>query len=298
VTFSILARDPDNGELGVAVATRWPAVGAIVPWVEPGVGAVATQSFTNVGLGPRGLAAMRGGLAPSDALVVLLADDPEPESRQVALVDATGRAAGHTGSACVAVAEHICEDDVSVQGNMLVRPEVLPLMLESFHGTTGDLAERLVAAMRAGERAGGDVRGRSSAALLVAPGTRGASAYDRRFDLRVDAASHPLDELARLLTLARAYEALDAAIAAGERDDSAAALVGTTAARALAPDDAHVAYWHALALAANGDSAEARSVYRMALRVEPRLEDFGSRFMAAGHGAGFAGAMESLRDPD
>jgi uncharacterized Ntn-hydrolase superfamily protein len=298
MTYSIVAHDPETAELGVAVATRWPAVGAIVPWLEPGVGAVATQSFTNVGLGPLGLAAMRGGTAAPDALVALLADDPAPQLRQVALVDVRGRTAAHTGEACVSAAGHICEDGVSVQGNMLERPQALPQMLRAFRHTAGDLSERLLAAMRAGERSGGDVRGRSSAALLVAPAAPGASTVERRFDVRVDAAADPLDELARLLTLARAYEALDAAIAAGERDDSAGALAGTTAARALAPDDAHVAYWHALALAANGDSAEARSVYRTALRVEPRLEDLGSRFMAAGHGAGFAGAMESLRDPD
>ena len=298
MTYTILARDPQTGELAAAVATRWPAVGAVVPWVEPGVGVVATQAFTNIELGPHGLVAMRRGLPALAALTEVLAHESQPGDRQLGLLDAAGNSAGHTGSSCVREAGHIAQRNVIVLGNMLASQDVLPQMVEAFRDASGDVAERSLAALRAGDRAGGDVRGHGSAALLVAPGGTDASAIDRRFDLRVDAAAAPLEELARLLELGRAYEALEAAIDAAGREDLAAALAATGAARQLAPDDTQVAFWHALALAASGRLDEARPVYARAIHEQPSLSAFGSRLMSAGRAGGLVRALGSLGEPD
>jgi uncharacterized Ntn-hydrolase superfamily protein len=297
MTYSIVAFDGDTGEIGVAVQTRWPAVGATVPWVEPGVGAVATQSFTNVDLGPQGLALLREGKPAPVALRELVAGDAGRNVRQIGLVDATGRSAAHTGSDCVAEAGHVCETDVCVQGNMLERAGAWHAMLDAFRGTSGDLADRLLAALRAGERSGGDIRGCQSAALLVAPGSPGAEPWVRRFDLRIDDAPRPLEELARLLRVARAYEALRAAIAAIAAGDLEIALEATTAAHQLVPEDAQVTYRHAMVLLANGKTSEARPLLEAALRSEPRLAEFGHRFADAGHGAQIAHALRSVSRP-
>lgn len=297
MTYSVVAFDRDTGEIGVAVQTRWPAVGATVPWVEGGVGAVATQSFTNLDLGPMGLALMRAGKPAPVALRELVAGDHGRELRQVGLVDANGRSAAHTGVRCVAEAGHVCEPGVSAQGNMLERAEVWLVMLAAFRSATGDLADRLLAALRAGERSGGDIRGCQSAALLVAPGEPAAQPWARRFDLRIDDAPDPLGELARLLRVARAYEALRVAVQALDAGDVQAALVSTTAAHHLAPEDAQVTFRHAMVLLANGKTSEAEPLLEAALSSEPRLAEFGHRFADAGHGAESAAALRSVRRP-
>ncbi len=298
VTYSIVARDPDSGEIGAAVATCWPGVGAVVPWVEPGVGGLATQSFTNVALGPQGLALLRDGLPAPDVLRELVSDDPGRDVRQVGLVDASGRSAAHSGARCVAEAGHVCESGLSIQGNMLERPDTWLLMLEAFRGASGDLADQLMAALHAAEVSGGDLRGSRSVALIVAPGSPHARPWDRRFDLRVDASALPIDELARLLQVARAYEALDAAIEAAGLRHLATALAGTTVAHELAPDDAHVAFWHAMVLFASDRPDEARPLLEAALIQEPRLAEFGHRLAAAGHAGSLAPAMLALPRPD
>lgn len=292
MTYSIAALDRDSGELGVAVQTCGPGVGAAVPWVEPGVGAVATQSFTNVNLGVEGLARLRAGVAAAEALREIVARDAGRDVRQVGLVDAAGRSAAYTGSACVAEAGHVVAPGVSVQANMMQRAAVPAAMLDAFRHAEGDLAERLVAALRAAEREGGDVRGSQSAALLVAPGTPEAQPWARRYDLRVDSAHAPLDELERLLRLARAYEALDTAMGALAGGEVELVLASTTFAHRLAPEDAQLTYWHAMALLAIGRSDEARPLLDAALRSEPRLAEFGRRFAAAGHGGQLAEALE------
>lgn len=285
MTFSIIALDPDNGEIGVAVQTGWPGVGATVPWVEPGVGAVATQAFTNVDLGPQALALLREGEPAAAVLVKVVETDLDSDARQLGIVDAAGRAAAHTGIGCVAAAGHVCDQGVVVMGNMLERADAWLAMLDAFRAVTGDLADRLMAALRAAERAGGDIRGGQSAALLVAPGSTAAQPWARRFDLRVDASPRPLEELAGLLRLARAYEALGAALAATEAGALDLALEGTRLAHRLAPDDAQVAFWHAMVLFATDRPEEARPVLEAVLRSEPRLGEFGRRFAAAGRRA-------------
>ncbi|MGQ9583966.1 MAG: DUF1028 domain-containing protein [Anaerolineae bacterium] len=205
-TFSIVALDPANGDLGVAVASKFLAVGAVVPWARAGVGAVATQALANLAFGPRGLDWMAKGLPAGEALARLLADDPEREHRQAGLVDAQGRAAAHTGRECHAWAGHLTGEGFCCQGNILAGPEVIRAMAQAFHESKGELADRLMAALAAGDAAGGDRRGRQSAALLVVrEGGSYGGTLDRYVDLRVDDHSAPVSELARLLDLHRLY---------------------------------------------------------------------------------------------
>jgi uncharacterized Ntn-hydrolase superfamily protein len=281
MTYSIVARDPATGELGVAVQTRWPFVGETVPWAEPGVGAVATQSFAEKRYGPLGLERMRAGASAPDALAALLAEDDDREVRQVGMVDGHGRSASFTGSRCVFAAGHITSDDVAIQANMMERPTVWPAMADAFARASGDLADRLVAALRAAETEGGDVRGRQSAALVVVPAD--GPAWARRFEVRVDDHPAPLDELERLLGLARAYEAFDRADAPLQVGDFAAAAAAMDEAYALAPDDDQIALWTALVVGAAGDLDRARVLFGAARRAEPRSAEHLRRFLAMGH---------------
>ena len=199
MTFSIVARDPANGDLGVAVASKFLAVGSVVPWAMAEVGAIATQALANVSYGPDGLAALAGG---NDAAMVLAdlteADDGRSE-RQLGIVDARGRAATHTGTGCLVWAGGRVADSVAVQGNILAGPEVVDAMLTSFEAASGSLPDRLLTALLAGDRAGGDVRGRQSAALLVVRAGGGyGGTTDRWIDLRVDDHMDPVPELRRL----------------------------------------------------------------------------------------------------
>lgn len=281
MTYSIVARDPATGELGVAVQTRWPFVGETVPWVAPGIGAVATQSFADKRYGPLGLERMAAGVPPAEALASLLAVDDEREVRQVGLVDAQGRSASFTGARCVDAAGHVIAEDLAIQANMMERPTVWPAMATAFAEAPGDLADRLLASLRAAEAEGGDVRGRQSAALVVAPA--GGPAWARRFDLRVDDHRAPLDELERLLRLARAYEAFDRADGLSAAGDLAGAAAAMEVAHRLAPDDDQVTLWAALAVGAAGDTERARVLFAAARAVEPRSAEHLRRFLAAGH---------------
>ncbi len=281
MTYSIVARDPATGDLGVAVQTRWPNVGETVPWAEPGVGAVATQSFSEKSYGPLGLERMRGGASAPAALDALLALDEEREVRQVGMIDATGRSAAFTGARCVQAAGHVTGQDWSIQANMMERPTVWPAMAEAFRATTGPLADRLLAALVAAEGQGGDVRGRQSAALLVVPGS--GPAWATRYDLRVEDDRAPLDELARLLRLSRAYEAFDRSEAPAMAGDFGTAAAAMDEAHALAPDDDQITLWTAVMVGAAGRLDDARQLFAEASRVEPRAGEHLRRFIAAGH---------------
>jgi len=205
-TFSIVALDPETGDLGVATQSKFLAVGAVVPWARAGVGAVATQSWANTAYGPEGLRLMAAGWTAEEVLNYLIATDHNPAQRQVLLVDAHGRAAAYTGEGCYEWAGHIVGDGYACGGNILVNEETVQAMAETFESTTGPLAERLVAALAAGQAAGGDSRGRQSAALLV---VRTCGGYDGRndryIDLRVDDHPDPIPELERILKLHRLY---------------------------------------------------------------------------------------------
>ncbi len=287
MTYSIVALDPVTGELGAAVQTRWFNVGAFVPWVEAGVGAVATQSFTEVAHGFNGLRLLREGGSAAAALAALVASDPEESVRQIGIVDAAGGTAAHTGARCVRHASHLCEPGVSVQANMMEQPTVPAAMLEAFRGSGGDLVSRLMAALEAAEHEGGDVRGRQSAALVVAPGAEAAGGrpapWTRRADLRVEDHRRPLDEMARLVGVWRAYEAMDEAEEASIAGDDAAAATARDRSIALAPQDDQVVLWHAVGLAVAGRSAEAREALARAVAAEPRSGEHLRRFCEAGH---------------
>jgi uncharacterized Ntn-hydrolase superfamily protein len=205
-TFSIVARDPRNGDLGVAVASKFLAVGSVVSWAQAGAGAVATQAMANLAYGPDGLALLDQGRSAQEALDALLASDEQREHRQVGIVDARGGAAAHTGAQCMDWAGHIVGAGFAAQGNILAGPDVVRAIGETFTGAGGELAERLLAALAAGDVAGGDRRGRQSAALYVArAGGSYGGALDRYVDLRVDDHPAPVPELARLLKLHRFY---------------------------------------------------------------------------------------------
>ena len=280
MTYSIVARDATTGELGVAVQTRWPNVGETVPWAEPGVGAVATQSFSEKSYGPLGLARMREGQPAPEALAALLAVDEGREVRQVGMVDAAGRSASFTGSRCVEAAGHITTDGLAVQANMMERPTVWPAMAGAYGATRGELADRLLAALRAAEAEGGDVRGRQSAALLVVPAS--GPAWATRYDLRVEDDRAPLDELARLLRLARAYEAFDRTEEPAMAGDLQTAADAMTTAHELAPDDDQITLWTSLFYAGAGRIDEAKALFAEASRAEPRSGEHLRRFLAAG----------------
>ncbi len=255
MTYSIIARDPASGELGVAVQSHWFSVGPIVPWAAPGVGAVATQANAEVAYGPRGLALLAEGIAPADALDRLLAGDPLRESRQVALIDARGAVAAHTGSQCMAFAGDGQGDAVSCQANIMATAGVWPAMLEAYAAADGTLSERLLAALRAAEAEGGDLRGRQSAAILVVP-ARGEP-WETVVSLRVEDHPEPLGELQRLLGLHEAYRLADEADehqAAGRLDQAAARY---RRAFELAPGAAELRFWAGLGAAQGGDLDEA-----------------------------------------
>ncbi len=248
-TYSIVARDPLTGELGVAVQSHWFSVGSIVPWAEAGVGAVATQSFVDPSYGKLGLDLMRAGRTAPDALKALLAGDDGREVRQVAMIDTQGRVLAHTGAKNIQAAGHTVGKDYSVQANLMLNDKVWPAMSRAFEASSGDLAERMLAALDAAQAVGGDIRGKQSAAIIVVSGKPTGRAWaDRIFDLRVDDNPEPLKELRRLVTLQRAYNHMNAGDLAVEKKDNAQALREYAAAAKLAPDNLEMVYWHAVAL--------------------------------------------------
>jgi uncharacterized Ntn-hydrolase superfamily protein len=265
VTYSIVARDERSGELGVAVQSHYFGVGSLVSWAEAGVGAVATQSVAEPAYGQRGLDLMRGGASAPEALHRLLAEDRQERVRQVAFIDRHGRVATHTGARCIREAGHRIADGVSAQANIMERATVPDAMVAAFRAAPGDLAERLLVALEAAELEGGDLRGRQSAALLVvAPKATGRPTEDRLFDLRVDDHPDPVVELRRLLGLRRAYERVDVGDELAATGDVEAALGEYAAAHAEQPDSAELAFWHGVALAANGREQEARPLLERA----------------------------------
>ncbi|MCC3144538.1 DUF1028 domain-containing protein [Halanaerobium sp. Z-7514] len=201
-TFSIIAYDPVSEELGVAVQSKFLAVGSMVPWARAGVGAVATQAWGNTSFGPRALDLLEKGKSPQEAVNILIEADQGAEFRQLAVINAEGKAAAYTGSNCSDWAGEIIAENYSVQGNILVNEKTLQAMADSFENSKGPLADRLVKSLRAGQFAGGDKRGRQAAALFVVKEGRGIGGFDDRYiDLRVDDHPRPIEELARLLKL-------------------------------------------------------------------------------------------------
>ncbi len=269
MTYSIVARDPGTGELGVAVQSHWFAAG-IVCWARAGVGAVATQAMALVEHGPLGLELMAGGASAAEALAARLAADPEREHRQVAMVDRHGGVAAHTGSSCIREAGHRLGEGFSCQANMMRRATVWDAMHDAFVGATGDLADRMLTALEAAEAEGGDIRGRQAARVLVVR----AEATDRPWedvlvDLRVDDHPNPLPELRRLLTLQRAYDRLERAEELELAGDVDGAFAERRAAMAMVPDNPEIAFWTAVSLALRDRLDEARAALAVALPADP-----------------------------
>jgi uncharacterized Ntn-hydrolase superfamily protein len=266
-TYSIVARDDDTGELGAAVQSHWFSVGSIVTWARPGVGAVATQSIAEPSYGPRLLDALAGGTEPATALTRLLADDGAAAYRQVAVIGPSGPPATHTGAGCIAFAGHAIGDDFSVQANMMASEDVWPDMARAFTHTTGPLARRMLAALRAAEAAGGDARGKQSSALIVVPAE--GEPWRATVDLRVEDHPEPLDELERLLVLHDAYALAtrgDDLTGEGRHADAGEAY---RAAATLAPDNHELLFWAGLAEFGHGDRDIGLDQIRRAIAVQP-----------------------------
>ncbi len=282
-TYSIVARDPATGELGVAVQSHWFSVGTGVPWAEAGVGAVATQSFIDPSYGKLGLDLMRAGRSAPDALKALLAGDEARDVRQVAMIDAQGRVMAHTGAKDIPAAGHKVGENYSVQANLMLNDKVWPAMAEAFEKAKGDLAERMMAALEAGQAAGGDIRGKQSAALIVVTGKPTGRAWaDRVFDLRVDDSAEPLKELRRLVNLQRAYNHMNAGDLAVERKENEKALAEYGAASRLVPDNAEMVYWHAVALVNMGRVDESLPLFRRVFEMDKNWATLTPRLMKIG----------------
>jgi uncharacterized Ntn-hydrolase superfamily protein len=263
MTYSIVARDPETGELGVAVQSHFFAVGPIVPWALPGVGAVATQSIVEVSYGPRALELLQRGASSQEALDQLVAEDPGAAGRQVAVLDASGDLAVHTGEIAIPFAGHVTGEAVSCQANMMASETVWPNMLEAYNGAEGTLTRRLLAALDAAEAAGGDVRGRQSAAILVVPAT--GQPWEHVVSLRVEDHPDPLRELRRLVLLQEAYALAmrgDELVSEGRHDEAAAAF---REASELAPENDELRFWAGLGYAQVGDLDAGAALVREAI---------------------------------
>jgi uncharacterized Ntn-hydrolase superfamily protein len=262
-TYSIVARDPPTGELGVAVQSHWFSVGSVVAWARPGAGAVATQSVAEVAHGPNALERLVDGLDPAGALEAVLAGDDLAEYRQLGVVDANGRVAVHTGSGCIPFAGDTLGEGFACQANMMAGAGVPEAMAAAYRAHDGDLADRLLAALDAAEATGGDVRGRQSAALLVVPAT--GEPWRTRFDVRVEDHQEPLAELHRLVGLARAYEMAEQADERLAEGAHAEAMSLYLAAAELAPQADELTFWAGLGLAADDVDAGTELVRRAVL---------------------------------
>ncbi|HET8951915.1 MAG TPA: DUF1028 domain-containing protein [Solirubrobacteraceae bacterium] len=266
-TYSIVALDPETGELGAAVQSHWFSVGSLCTWARPGVGAVATQSVVEPAHGPNALDRIEAGDSAPEALRAILDADPLAAVRQVGIVDARGNVAAATGPDCIVHAGDATGPHWSCQANMMERDTVPGAMSAAFEAAEGDLAAHLVAALRAAEGEGGDVRGRQSAALLVVPPE--GEAWRARVDLRVEDHDDPLTELERLVVLWRAYElagAADELMAAG-RPEEAGALYRRAAE--LAPRSDELLFWAGLAIAHAGELDEGVAAVRSAAERQP-----------------------------
>jgi uncharacterized Ntn-hydrolase superfamily protein len=282
-TYSIVARDAATGELGVAVQSHWFSVGSGVLWAEPGIGAVATQSFTDPNYGPVGLQLMRAGKDASEALGALLAVDEHANVRQVGMVDANGVVANHTGE--MSISEHcdIAGENFTVQANLMWKPTVCEAMVAAYLAADGDLAERMMIALEAAQAEGGDMRGKQSAAILVVSGDRSLSPWAGRVvDLRVEDHATPLLEMRRLLTLARAYNLMNEGDALMTSNEIDAAVEAYSAAEAIVPDSHEMIFWHAATLAGAGRVDESLPLFERAFAMWPKWRELVTRLPASG----------------
>lgn len=283
-TYSIVARDSVTGEMAVGVQSHWFSVGSLVSWGKSGVGVVATQSFVNPAYGPQGLELMDKGKSAKNALEELVAKDEGKAFRQVAFLDNSGKAAAFTGENCVESAMHHVGDNFSVQANMMLNDDVIPAMKDAFKKHSNlPLAERVVKVLQAAEAAGGDIRGKQSAALIVVGAEKVENSWeDKKIDLRVDDHPEPLAELERLLTVARAYEFMNKGDLAMEDGDISEALKQYGKAEELFPDNLEMQYWKAIALANSGRIDEALPIFKKIFKEDDNWREMTTRLPASG----------------
>ena len=282
-TYSIVALDQETGQLGVAVQSHWFSVGTVVPWAKAGVGAVATQSIAEPSYGPKGLALMEQGIPAAEALQSLLAKDPGENARQVAMVDARGNVGVHTGSRCISYASHRTGKSYSVQANIMAKPTVPAAMVQAFESTTGDLAERMLAALDAAEAEGGDLRGRQSAAMLVVSGEPTGDPWkDRIVDLDVADHKDPLGELRRLLRISRAYRHAQKGDEYMEQNETKMALQEYSAAAKFYPENPELPFWTAVTLAQTGELQKALPIFNDVFSRNKNLRELIPRIVRAG----------------
>lgn len=282
-TYSIVAYDPASGQLGVAVQSHWFSVGSIVTWAEAGVGAVATQSFVEPAYGPLGIQLMKAGKAAPEALAALLSAEKFPGVRQVAMVDSLGNVAVHTGDKCVPAAGHHLGKYYSCQANMMAKGTVWDAMAKAFEATSGELVDRLLAALLAAEKEGGDIRGRQAAAILVVSGrATGTPWRERVYDLRVEDHPQPLAELQRLVTIAKAYNHMNRGDELLTLNDTQAALEEYSLAMAIYPGNPEMVFWPAVTMAASGKVKESLPLFRQVFARDPNWAELLKRLPGVG----------------
>lgn len=282
-TFSIVARDPNTGQMGVAVQSHWFSVGSLVTWGRAGVGVIATQAMVEVSYGPLGLGLMAEGKTASEALTYLKEKDSGKAIRQVAMIDVQGNVAVHTGERCIQSAGHKAGENYSVQANMMDNESVWPAMAEAFEKSSGSLSERLLVALEAAQFAGGDVRGKQSAAMLIVDGNKKEMEWEGvLLDLRVEDHPEPIQELRRLVTLHNAYELMnegDACLGAGKTNE---ALMMYEKAASLAPQILELPFWHAVTLAEIGKVDEALPIFHQIFEADLQWKKLLQRLPEAG----------------
>lgn len=282
-TYSIVARDTITGEMGVAVQSHWFSVGSLVTWGKAGVGVVATQSFINPSFGPRGLSLLETGLSPKLAVKTLLELDEGRDVRQLAILDVYGNVEAFTGKNCIDAAGHIIGDNFSVQANLMDKNTVWQAMAEAFKNTKGSLAERMLVAMEAAQKEGGDIRGKQSAAILVVKAkSTGNSWEDKVVDLRVEDNENPLQEMRRLLTIHKAYEFMNKGDLAVEVGDNALAKQHYMNAQKLNPNNLEMKYWYAITLANNGELNEAKIILKEIFKQNSNWKELTPRLIKPG----------------
>jgi uncharacterized Ntn-hydrolase superfamily protein len=283
-TFSVVGRDPKTGDMAVAVQSHWFSVGTTVSWGEAGVGVVATQSFINKSFGPRGLALLKEGKTPQEALDALLKDDPGKEVRQVAILDSRGRLATHTGKNCIDDAGHLNGEGFSVQANMMLNKNVVPAMEKAWKENSNlELAERMVAVLKAAQAAGGDIRGKQSAALIVVKAKATNEPWnDRAIDIRVDDHAEPISELERILKTYRAYEHMNRGDLEVEQGNMEKAMTEYRAAMTMFPENLEMQYWTAITLASNKKVKEASAMLQKIYQKDPNWRELTRRLPRVG----------------
>lgn len=283
MTFSIVARDEQTGQLGVAVQTHWFAVGAICPWIEAGVGAVATQSMVEISYGPKSLDLLREGKPAQEALDLLLAEDKDQGLRQVAVIDNSGRIAVHTGDRCIHAAGHRAGKAFSVQANMMKNGSIWPAMEKAYLSAKGDLASRMLAALFAAQEVGGDIRGKQSAAMLVAEGEKSNEPWRHVLvNLRVDDHPEPLRELDRLLKINKAFDLMNEGDALLAKSLNEEAKEKYSQAAALAPEIEEMPFWQAVTLADTGHIDEALPIFESVFKKNKDWAELVKRLPASG----------------